>query len=254
MPRSLLGDFFKMTESKQVGVYFLIGGSDGDNPSVYIGQTGELGRRLAQHDKDTKKDFWERALVLVSRTNSLTSTHALFLEWHSLRMVREAKRYKEENGTGGSNPHTPPPLEAECLEIFDTGKTLMATLGYPIFQPIRVMPLTPDAEEIFYCNASDSDGRGLYTQEGFVVLEGSSGRLDVVPSFAGTTWDGLRQRLVRDGVLKENDGRLVFTKDVLFNTPSKAAAMLTGRSANGYVEWKTMNGQTLHEARRASKE
>ena len=81
VPRKLLPDFFQMPESNQVGIYFLFGESEeGDEPIVYIGQTGDLCTRLATHNN--KKDFWERALVVISRTNSMTQTHAVFLEWY----------------------------------------------------------------------------------------------------------------------------------------------------------------------------
>ena len=106
IPRSLLGEFFTMPESEQVGIYFLIGSSEDAEPTVYIGQTGYLKKRLDQHNKDPKKEFWERALVLISRTNSLTQTHALFLEWYSLQVVKEAGRYTDENGNSGSQHHS----------------------------------------------------------------------------------------------------------------------------------------------------
>jgi hypothetical protein len=86
VPRSRLDEFAQMTESGQVGVYFLFGSdTELDDPQVYIGQTGDLRTRLASHH--SKKEFWQRALVLISRTNSLTQTHALFLEWHCLKLA-----------------------------------------------------------------------------------------------------------------------------------------------------------------------
>jgi hypothetical protein len=79
VPRNLLADFLSMEQSSQVGVYFLLGeASEDDDRLAYVGQTGDLRSRLAAHNQ--KKDFWDRALVLVSRTNSLTQTHTLFLE------------------------------------------------------------------------------------------------------------------------------------------------------------------------------
>ena len=57
--------------------------------------------------------------MLISRTNSLTQTHALFLEWHCLQAARKAGRYADENGNSGNKPHAPPPLEADCLEMFE---------------------------------------------------------------------------------------------------------------------------------------
>lgn len=249
VPRSLLGDFLKMPESDQVAVYFLFGQSDETGePRVYIGQTGDLRNRLkAHHDK---KDFWERAAVLISRTNSLTQTHALFLEWHCLQAVRKAGRYGDENGNSGTKPHTPAPLEADCLEIYETGHTLLATLGYPLFDPVAKPVVGKGAEEIFYCNASGAEGRGQYTEEGFVVLKGSKGRAKSVPSFAGCTWDQQRGQLIEAGDLKPEGELLVFAKDLLFSNPSKAAAMLMARTANGWIDWKTDDGKTLDVVKR----
>jgi hypothetical protein len=184
VPRSLLRDFLEMPESAQVALYFLFGDADDDAeaPKVYIGQTGDLRARLTSHNQ--KKDFWKTALVLISRTNTLTQTHGLFLEWFALQAARKAGRYADENGNAGSRPHTPAPLEADCHEIFETGSTLLATLGYPLFDPVAKSAPSADAEQVFFCRVSGSDARGLYTPEGFVVLAGSIGRKDNVPNFS----------------------------------------------------------------------
>jgi len=235
VPRPLLDQFLAMPESGQVGVYFLFGQEDsGTEPRVYVGQTGELRQRLAAHHQ--KKEFWDRVVVMISRTHSLTQTHALFLEWLCLQSARKAARYTEDNGNAGSKPHTPAPLEADCMEIFDTGHTLLSTLGYPIFDPVVSPEARPEEREVFYCKASDADGRGLYTSDGFVVLQGSSGRKEVVPSFVETTHMSARQALIDAGVMVEQGDRVVFTKDHLFRSPSGAAIILMGRTANGWVD------------------
>jgi hypothetical protein len=249
VPRSLLSDFLKMPESEQVALYFLVGGSaDGDDPQVYVGQTGDLRSRLPSHNKT--KDFWERALIVISRTNSLTQTHALFLEWHCIQAVREAGRYSDHNGNSGSRPHTPAPLEADCLEVFDTVSTLLATLAHPLFVPFVKKADVQDEDELFFCTGSDADAKGTYTQEGFVVFKGSSGRVKNVPSMKKWSLDKSRQKLLDLGVLLEQDGRLVFQKDHLFGSPSMAAIAVMGRNANGWTEWKNKDGQTLDEVKR----
>ena len=249
VPRSLLQDFLKMPESDQVALYFLFGESeDGADQKVYIGQTGDLRARLAKHNKE--KEFWERALVLISRTNSLTQTHALFLEWHCLQAATKAGRYVNENGNSGSKPHTPAPLEADCLEIFDTGHVLLATLGYPIFDPVAKPITASKEEEIFYCKASGANGRGLYTQEGFVVLKGSIGRKENVPSIIGTAGERLRTKLIESGVVRVEGDTVVFEKDHLFRSPSMAALSLMGRTCNGWLDWKNKDGKTLDTLKR----
>lgn len=250
VPRSLLGEFLKMQEAKQVALYFLVQpGSDTDEPKVYIGQSSDMVMRFGAHDK--QKDFWQRALVLISRTHSLTQTHALYLEWLSIQEAKKAGRYVVTNGNGGSRPYTPAPLEADCQEIYDTGRTLLATLGHPIFEPVLRTDTPEGAPEMLFCKGSTADGRGYLTDEGFVVLAGSSGRKEIAQSIKGTADERFRQRLIDSGILKVEGERVVMTKDHLFRSPSMAAVALVGRTANGWREWKNAEGKTLHELRRS---
>ena len=253
VPRSQLGDFLRMPEAQQVGVYFLMGElSEAGLPRTYIGQSGSVGKRLEQHHQN--KDFWNRAFVLISLTNSLTQTHGLFLEWLAIAEATKAGRYGLENGNTGSQPYTPAPLQADCHEIHETAATLLATLGQPIFEPLTSAPTAKGIVELFYCKGSRADGVGEYTTEGFVVHKGSKGRAEIVPSIQGTSHERMRSQLITEGVLTENAGSagpmLVFTRDHLFSSPSTAAMAVMGRSANGWVEWKTASGKTLDEVKR----
>ena len=253
VPRSQLAEFLKMPEAQQVGVYFLLGElSEAGLPRVYIGQSGNVGKRLAQHNQenDRGKDFWNRAMVVISLTNSMTQTHALFLEWFAIVEATKARRYSLENGNTGARPHTPAPLEADCHEIHETAATLLATLGHPIFEPLTNAPTVRGVKELFYCKGSGADGVGEYTTEGFVVHKGSKGRIEIVASIQGTSNERLRNQLLLDGILSAQSGLLVFTRDHLFTSPSMAAMAVMGRSANGWIEWKAANGKTLDEVKR----
>lgn len=253
VPRSLLGDFLEMPEAGQVGVYFLFGEDPASTqPQVYIGQTGALAERLTRHHQ--QKEFWSRALVAISLTNNLTSTHALFLEWLALKAASDAGRYRIENDTAGSRPHTPPPLEAECHELHDTIRVLMATLGYPLFEPLirRAQATTAETDAILYCTASEADARGMETEEGFVVLKGSTGRSETVPTFERYGYLRVRERLHQQGIITTAGDRIRFEKDYLFASPSAAAACVTGRTANGLIEWKDADGRTLRDRRQGN--
>ena len=255
VPRSQLADFLKMPEAQQVGVYFLLGElSEGGLPRAYIGQSGNVGTRLAQHNQG--KDFWNRAMVVISLTNSLTQTHALFLEWFAISQATKTGRYSLENGNAGARPHTPAPLEADCHEIHETAATLLATLGQPIFEALTGTPERADgkneAPELFYCRGPEASGVGEYTSEGFVVHKGSTARIEIVASIKGTSQERFRQQLVNEGLLALDGDHYVFTRDHLFASPSMAAIAVLARSANGWIEWKTAQGQTLDGAKRQS--
>ncbi len=76
------------------------------------------------------------------------------------------------------------------------------------------------------------------------------GRVKSVPSFAGSSWDQLRGRIIESGEMRKEGNTLIVAKDLLFPNPSKAAALLMGRSANGWTEWKTKDGRTLDAVKR----
>jgi predicted GIY-YIG superfamily endonuclease len=248
VPRTRLDEFMKMPESAQVAIYFLCGTSDsGDGDQVYIGQTGDVRARLASHN--SKKGFWQRAFVLVSRTNSLTQTHALFLEWHCLKLAAEAARYNVDNANAGSKPHTPAPLEADCLEIFETGRILLSTLGFPLFDALA-SGANATTSETYFCQASGANARGLFTDEGFIVLKGSIGREQNAISIKGTRYERFRTTLLEMGVMQIDGDKVIFEKDHLFGSPSMAAVAVLGQTANGWTTWKLKDGRTLDQVKR----
>lgn len=253
VPQALLADYLQMDEAKQVGLYFLIGDDqDEDFPPVYIGQTGKTGQRLVEHNK--LKDYWNRALVVVLRTDTMTQTHSLYLEWLSIKLANEAGRFKVKNGNGGIKPHTPPPLEADCLDIFDTVRTLVATLGQPVFESLAKAKGTEGAEELFFCRSPNYDATGQYTEEGLVVLKGSKAKKDVAPSMAKYKFGKRRETLIAEGAMVLEGDVYVFQKDVLFKSPSGASDTIAGASTNGWVLWKSKDGKTLDELKRQKTE
>ena len=242
VPRSDIAEFVKMPEAKQVGLYFLVSGDSKDE--LYIGQSGDVGNRLMQHYKDEKKD-WERALVLVSLTNNLTQTHVLYLESLSIEKAKHCQRYELLNGNGGQKPHTPVPLKADCDEIHEIGSLLLATLGYPVFEPLAEQSTTKP-EQVFICNRAGVDAKGIYTNEGMVVLKGSSAPMTTTRKTDQRFYDK-RDRLLAKGVITEQNGRFIFQRDYLFPSPSGASMFLLLATANGWKNWKTEQGVTLHD-------
>lgn len=239
-----------MPEADQVGVYFLLGEDESGREVAYIGQTGSLRQRLESHNR--YKEFWGRVFVAVSLTKSLTATHASYLEWQSIQKAQQAGRYSLQNGNGGGYPHTPAPMEADCREIHQTIGTLLATLGFKVFEPVVRQHENDDRKlTVYHYRASEADARGIITEEGFVVLKGSSGRRAVVPSFELHGYHSLRQRLLEQGVIVEDGDRIRFARDYLFKSPSAAAACVMGRTAHGLIDWRDEVGRSLLELKQA---
>jgi hypothetical protein len=79
-------------------------------------------------------------------------------------------------------------------------------------------------------------------------------RLNLVDSVKGTALERSRRKLIDEGVLVEREGALYFTRDHAFGSPSMAAAVVTARTANGWVMWLGPDGRTLDEIERRTLE
>lgn len=112
--------------------------------------------------------------------------------------------------------------------------------------------MTANADE-FEIKGKDAEGKGVFTEKGFLVKEGSLARREIVPS-AQSTVPAVHQRLISEGVVEEHGEHLRFVKDHLFDSPSGAAAAVLGRTANGWKEWKRADGQTLSKVKRVSRD
>ncbi len=246
VPRSELVTARDRNELNHVAVYFLFGEpEDAAKPRVYIGQTEDARTRLDRHNRE--KDFWRTAILGISKTQSFTQAHIRYLEWYCVKKAREVNRFDLENDQPCTRPFVPEPMEADILDSFETLSVLVSTLGYPLFEPI----VKTETTEKFFCRSRDADATGELVEDGFVVRKGSIARKEIVPS-AQEAVTGMRGRLLDGGILAEEDGHLVFAQDYLFSSPSGAAAIVLGRTANGWIEWKDATGRTLNDAKRMS--
>ncbi|WP_366044616.1 DUF4357 domain-containing protein [Methylomonas sp.] len=55
----------------------------------------------------------------------------------------------------------------------------------------------------------------------------------------------LRDELIDNEIIIKKGESLVLASDYLFSSPSAAAAVIMGRSANGLIEWKNSKGKEL---------
>jgi hypothetical protein len=253
VPRTHLKAFYARAEAQHVGTYFLLGGEDNSSkPIAYIGQTEDLKQRLRMHD--AKKEFWTRAVILVSRTHSFTQAHIKWLEWHAIAKATEAKRFNLENGNLASEPHVTEAIQADLHEIFETGALLLQSLGYPIFEPLigakseNATDLT--SETVWQLRGPQANASAVLTAEGIVVRKGSTCRKEFTKSAKDNPVVKKRDELVTQGILKPKEDSFEFTEDCPFQSPSGAASIVLARTANGWIEWKDQNGKTLRKVKR----
>lgn len=244
IPRSKLNYAASRNEVNNVGMYFLIGSPEEEaKPPLYVGEAEDCLTRLQQQNKS--RDFWDVALVVVSKTKYFTKTHIKFLEWYCYSEAEKAGRYRLENSSVPTKPFVSESIEADLLDNFDAIKILTSTLGYPIFDQIK----KPEKKDILICEGKDAYAEGEYTEDGLIVFTGSRCNLEETRT-AGSWVIAMRQRLIQDKILVRDGIVYKFTANHIFSSPSSAAAIVLARSANGWIEWKYKDGRTLDEVLR----
>ena len=243
-PRNKIQEVSQREIVRYTGVYFLFGASeDGTKPIVYIGEGEDCYNRIQSHNRE--KDFWTHCVIVVSKTNDYNKADSKFLEHYCIKKAAEIGRYKLYNGTGSNKLSISESREHDLLDNFETTKILLATLGYPIFEDKR----QGSKKEIYYCKGKDASAQGILTNEGFLVYK--NGRCTIQETKSIDPWiSRLRNQLINDSILIEENGQYVFQSDYLFNSLSAAATTVLARAANGWTSWKDKNGKTLDELKR----
>ena len=99
-----------------------------------------------------------------------------------------------------------------------------------------------------FCKGPDVNAvANIIDNNSIMVHKGSLARLEAAPNFIDHNYKKLRDQLMQDGVLKENEKSLLFVSDYNFTSASAAAAIILGRSADGPSEWKDRNGKSIYE-------
>lgn len=246
IPRNKLEYMGQREEAKSVGLYFLFGeSSEKAKPIVYIGEAEDCYNRLKQHNRE--KEFWNYALVIVSKISAFTKAHVKYLEYLAVKMAKETNRYEAENGNIPAKPFLPEHMEADLLDSFDTIKILLSTLGFPIFETIAKQSV--NKSELLELNGRGIRAEGDLIDDGFVVFKGSEVAKEAVPS-CHEYLITLRNKLLKDGVIEEKEEKLFFQEDYIFNSPSTAGGVVLGRPTNGWRVWKNKKGITLDELKR----
>lgn len=245
--RSQLERALARSEMTQPGVYVLTGQTEDGAAKLYVGEADALGERIKQHVSG--KEFWTRVVAFTSTNEGLNKANVRYLEAGLLALAKTANQWALDNGTFPA----PPPLSeadradaewflAEMLVIFPL-------LGIDAFEAASSQAAASSSEQVeppltLYLNERGAEGAGREVADGFVVIKGSLARAEETLSIHDYMREQ-RQLLQERGVLAPLDGKLVFTQDFRFSSPSTAAGVLVGGSANGRLAWKDARGKIL---------
>lgn len=258
-PRSELGLLLKRPESSRTGIYILLG-DDPESPGsalAYVGEGDDVGKRIAAHSRTEEsggKDFWDRVVLFTSKDANLTKAHARYLESRFIAIATSAKRARLVNGTAPP-PIALPEADASDMEFFvEQAKIVLPVLGVNLLRATNV-PSSSDApglapkvpaSPMFRLTVKGVEATAQEIDGEFVVRQGSRARPGTTR--AGVNYESLRRQLEEDGtlVLSPDFNYREFVRDVVFSSPSAAAAVVLGRNANGRVEWKVAGTSTTY--------
>lgn len=245
-PRTELEQLLGREELEKAGVYILSGvDSETGKPLAYIGEAEVIRERLKQHKA---KEFWVSAVVFVSKDENLTKAHIRYLEGRLISEAEKVGRFTLENTQSGGSRL--PECDRADMEVFlSRVRQLLPVLGFDILTPIAEAVLNAKSRDLLYCKNKGAEATGRRTSEGFVVFKNSTAVVEERPS-ASVRHPfvlSLRKQLLADGSLVKKGDFFVFTKDVLFASPSAGSSIIHSGGTNGWKEWKTEDGKTLRE-------
>ena len=248
-PRSRFSELIKWDESKRAGIYFLFENSSIDeNNLAYIGESENVFKRLVDHDR--KKEFWNEVIIFTSKDENLTKGYIKYLEARLVELSKKAERYKLENSNNPTKSNLPRAGAAAMEEFLDNIRIILGSLGHRILESIsdQVSQSINHGESLsnydFYFTVNKLKASGKVRDDGFLLLAGSQ-----VSHKSSTSMPGrgaqIKQQLVADGVLEENEDHYLLLKDKLISSSSYAASLVAGNSRSGPQSWKTVSGEFL---------
>ncbi|HET6410027.1 MAG TPA: DUF4357 domain-containing protein [Chthoniobacteraceae bacterium] len=196
--------------------------------------------------------------MVTSTDDNITKAHARFLESRIIGQVRRAGSVALANGTQPDFQRLPEADRADMEFFAQQLALLLPMVGFDLFRAAtgpRSLVTESDKPDgvIFIFATAGATARAQETDDGFVVLEGSTARRTPTGTFPAG-YLALRDQLVVDGKLVEGPtpDLYKFATGVVFSSPSAAASIVAARSASGPREWRIAEtGQTYGEWREA---
>lgn len=234
------------------GVYMLI---SEDNKSIYIGESDNILERLNTHySTDEKTEYWVKTMVFVADGNyPLNISQIKYIESKLLEYAKSvAQIHVVDVNLKNKKPSLLPNISTNDKVVAENFLgdiiILTKTLGIDFFDISKTIVTADEIanKEIFRFSSKKYDAQLIIDGETYVVLAQSKIAKNISNSCKQCYIDK-RTLLIDNGHLIDNGNYLIATTNIPFDSASTAANVVSGRSANGKVEWKTDNGKTIKD-------
>ena len=235
IPRSNLSILNERPELQTPAFYILLGEDESTKPKAYIGETENFRERVKDHE--SKKEFWQKALIFIAKDAAMTKADVQYLEHKAIAEAKASNTFVlNENKQTPKTPNLPEYRKDDMDGFFEDVKFLTSFIGCNIFDVVKTKE-----KHLFYIKVRGCEAKGFYDAKGFTVLKGSIIAKLSVPSFA---WKEKREKLIKEYASPDGD-KFVLESDKTFSSPTSASEFVLGRPSNGWSDWKDKDGQTL---------
>ena len=106
IPRSNLAYLNEQSKLQKPAFYILTGEDESTKPQAYIGETENFRERVKDHE--TKKSFWQKALIFISKGADMTKADVQYLEYRAISEAKKADKFVlNENKQTPKAPNLP---------------------------------------------------------------------------------------------------------------------------------------------------
>ena len=246
LPREKLGEAKNFEELGKPALYILLS-RDGEH--AYIGESENFISRIATHNADTDKDYWDLVLVFITKDSSLEKSDVGYLEAIAVEQAKKASKCEVHNRTIPTKNNLHQFKVSSIQEFFHDVMLLSSALSYPVFDILKEDEIQDS--DVWICKTKKTNARAVFDGGRFVLLAGSV----IDPSFSESWKQSFPSASEeREEILKKHaelkDGVFILRENVTFKSPNKAGGFAAGRNVNAWITWKNENGMTMDEALR----
>lgn len=243
LPREKVAEIAKKQPHLQrYGFYILLGRDKSMRQVAYVGQTNDFTNRVNDHKQ--KKDFWDTALVFVSKSDEIYPSEALYLEYLGWKAATEAGNFIIDNTKDINKPPLSEDKQNEMELFFEDIQFLTRFYGCKVFdKPEKVPELELSIDFKMYLPKYGMLAFMKFYRESkrYVIVAGST--------IVGETFQScpkgiaeFRKQVMANKKLAQKDGDLYITlQDIEIpetsSSPSGAASFCAGTSYQGTEAW-----------------
>lgn len=239
-PRPALKQLANLDIAENPAVYLLY---NREENRLYVGETDCLRNRISNHA--LQKDFWEEFIACTSP--EIMKTEVKYLEHALYNRLKEDGLVELENKTSMQIPTIRKEMQDAMDDFIDNTADILLSLGYTF------MGASTDVQNIAHqgtsviCSGKGAEAHGIYSENGLMVKAGSTFAKALAPS-TQEKYKALQNALREKQILvSEGESLLRLQENYLFSSPSAAASLVLGYSANGLMEWKVTDGKSIKE-------